>query len=444
MNNILKITSLLVAAGYVSVAFAQSNKNQQHWVATWGTSQTMARAAGLGAGRAGSGGLGGGRGFSGGRGGGRGASGPVGPQRRFGIPPALQTVKNQTVRMIVHSSIGGKQVRVRLSNAIGGSSVNLGAAHIALRAKDSGIVPGSDRVLTFGGRGTATLYQGQVLVSDPVTLDVAPLGDLAVSLYFPGDTGTPTSHTFGLHTTYISKEGDFTGQASIVDAKTTQSYYWLAGIDVLAPSNAAMLVTFGDSITDGDQSTPDTNGMWPAVLAARLQANKATAGIGVVNAGIAGNRVLGEGGALARIDHDVINQPGAKWIMLLEGINDISGGTRANSSPMLTSDDLIAAYRQMIATAHLHGLKIIGCTITPYGGSSAYTDAGEAVRKAVNDWIRHPGNFDAFVDFDAAVRDPNNPKQFRPEADSPDMLHPGDSGYKLMGQSIDLSLFRSR
>lgn len=439
MKKILRMLIPVAIAGSVPLFCAESTPGTQHWVATWGTSQSMSRGAVFGGGRGASGGRGGSggtQGFGGGQ-----ARGGSGPQRRFGIPPSVQTLNNQTIRMIVHSSVGGKQVRVRLSNAIGGTSVRLGSAHIALRATDSAIVPGSDRVLTFGGRSAATLYQGQVLVSDPVILAVPSLSDLAVSLYFPSDTGSPTSHTFGLHTTFISKEGDFTGGASIGDATKTQSYYWLAGVDILAPAGAATLVTFGDSITDGDQSTPDTNGMWPAVLAARLQGNKAAAGIGVVNAGIAGNRVLGEGGALARMDHDVINQPGVKWIMLLEGINDISGSTRANSSPMLTADDLIAAYREMIGASHLHGLKIIGCTITPFGGSSVYTDAGEAVRLAVNDWIRKPGNFDAFVDFDAAVRDPKDPKRFRPEADSPDMLHPGDSGYKLMAQSVSFSVF---
>ena len=353
------------------------------------------------------------------------------------------TVNNQTVRMIVRTSIGGQQVRIRLSNALGGSVVRVGAAHIALRDKGSAITAGSDRVLTFSGEKTVLMYPGQVLLSDAVALNVPALSDVAVSLYFPADTGPPTSHTFGLHTTYLSKEGDVTGEATIADATIMQSYYWLAGVDVMAPANAGTLVTFGDSITDGDQSTPDTNGMWPAILAARMQANKATAAIGVVNAGIAGNRVLGDGGALARMYHDVLAQPGLKWIALLEGINDITGGTRPNSSPMLTSADLIAAYRQIIETAHLHGVKVIGCTITPYGGSSVYSDAGEAVREAVNEWIRHPGNFDAVVDFDAVTRDPADPKHFRPEADSPDLLHPGDAGYKIMGESIPLSLFRS-
>jgi lysophospholipase L1-like esterase len=410
----------------------------EHWIATWGTSLTLYRAAG------------------------RGGPPPAppkqpaaaapapaaagrGPARRFGIPPAIPTVNNQTVRMIVRTSVGGRSVRIRLANAFGAATLRLGSAHIAIRDRDSAIVSGSDRPLTFSANPSAILYAGQVAISDPVSLTVAPLSDLAVSLYLPGDTGPPTSHTFGLRPTYISQAGDFTGAASIADATTTESYYWLAGVDVLAPDDAGTLVTFGDSITDGDQSTPNGNAMWPAVLAARLQAKRATRNIGVVNAGISGNRVLGDGqSALARVYRDVLAQPGIRWMTFLEGINDISGGTRATSNPQLTAADLIAAYKQLIELAHLHGVKVIGCTITPWGGSSGFNETGEAVREAVNQWIRTGRAFDAVVDFDAATRDPKDPKRFRAEADSPDLLHPGDGGYKLMAEAVDLAIFTAR
>lgn len=421
-----RILTLCLAAAAVAAEPAE------HWVATWGTAQTMMLRtpgrAGMAAPKQAAAP--------------KPAAAPGAPQRRFGIPPFPQALNDQTVRMVVRTSIGGSRLRVRLTNALGGSAVRVGAAHVARRAKESEIVPGTDRTLTFGGRGAVTLVPGQTVVSDPVALEAPALADLAVSLYLAGETGPPTSHLFGLHTTYVSRQGDFTGSASIPDATRMESYYWLAGVDVAAPREAATLVTFGDSITDGDQSTNDANGMWPAVLAARLQANKATRGIGVVNAGISGNRVLGEGGALARIYHDVISQPGLKWVMLLEGINDITGATRGGGAPTLKAEDLIAAYRQIIALAHLHGARVIGCTITPYGGSPVYTEAGEAIRQEVNAWIRAPGNFDAVVDFDAAVRDPKDPKRFRPEADSPDLLHPGDAGYKLMGNAVDLRIFR--
>ena len=327
--------------------------------------------------------------------------------------------------------------------------MTLGSAHIALGAKSSdgsAILPASDRPLTFSGKTTATLYAGEVLVSDPVTLTVPPLTDLAVSLYFPKQTSAQTNHRFSLHNTYISKDGDSTASPAIGDpASVVQSYYYLAGIDVMASADAGTIVTFGDSITDGDQSSLGTNSEWPAVLAARLQANKATAHMAVVNVGISGNRILGDnGGGLVRLFHDALDKPGVRWITLLEGINDISGGARQTGPNAFSADDLIAAYRQVIAMAHGAGVKVAGCTLTPFGGSSAYSDRGEEIRSAANNFIRSSGEFDAVIDFEAAVRDAADPKRYRKEADSPDLLHPGDAGYKLMGQAIDLSIFAPR
>jgi lysophospholipase L1-like esterase len=340
--------------------------------------------------------------------------------------------------MVARTSIGGSNVRIRLSNALGAATVNMGAAHIALSTKDSAISPGADRVLTFSGKTMATLYAGETLVSDPVSLNLPPLAHVAVSLYIPGEVLDPTNHRFALHTTYISKEGDFTGQSAIPDADTRESWYFLSGIDVLAPANSGALVTFGDSITDGDQSTPETDGEWPAILAKRLQADKAGSRISVVNAGISGNRLLGDNnGGLARLYHDVLTQPGIRWMSVLIGINDITGGSRNET---IKADMLIAAYRQIIESAHLNGVKVIGCTLTPYGGSTPYSDYGESVRTAVNQWIRTGGYFDAVVDFDAATRDSKDPKRFRPEADSPDMLHPANPGYKLMGEAFDTAI----
>jgi lysophospholipase L1-like esterase len=426
------IALTLFACGLAAAAPAE------HWVATWGTAQQRAV-------------TGGGR---------RGASAapatgvipavqppapaPGQPGRRFPIPPTLAGIDNQTLRMVVRSSLGGSRIRVRLSNAVGGAAVSLGAAHIALRSKESAIVAGTDRVLTFSGKPAATIYAGQTLVSDPVDLKLPPLADVAVSLYFPRPTSAATNHRFSLHDTYISKDGDFTGAASIAEpAAVVQSYYYLAGIDVAAPANAATIVTFGDSITDGDQSSDNTNSEWPAVLAARLQANRATAHIGVVNAGISGNRILGDnGGGMSRFFHDALNQPGVKWVTLLEGINDITAGARQTGPNAFSEADLIAAYRQVIAMAHEAGVKVIGCTLTPFGGSSAYSDRGEEIRVAANRFIRTSGEFDAVIDFEAAVRDAADSKRFRKEADSPDLLHPGDAGYRIMADSIDLKLFR--
>lgn len=346
--------------------------------------------------------------------------------------------------MVVRTSIGGRSVRVRLSNAFGAATVSIGSAHLALQDSASAIRKASDRALTFSGKPTATMYAGQVLISDPIDMPVAPLTDLAISLYIPSDAGVPTSHTFGLRPTYVSSAGDFTGATAIESvATTTQSYYWLTGVDVLAPAEAGTLVTFGDSITDGDQSTPTTLQMWPAVLAARLQANPATRQIGVVNAGISGNRVLGDNNSgVARFQRDALSVPGVRWITVLEGINDISAATRQPDSTGFGAEDLIGAYLQMIELAHQRGVQVIGCTITPYGGSSAFRERGEQIRAAVNQWIRRSGAFDAVIDFDAATRDAADPQRFRAAADSPDLLHPGDAGYKLMADAVDLRIFQ--
>jgi lysophospholipase L1-like esterase len=414
---------------FCALSRAQDKKDQEHWVATWATAQQAVRAAPPQAGR-----------------GAQAAPTPVGTTAPATPPPSPGArFNNQTVRMIAHASMGGKRVRIELSDAIGGSIVTVGAAHIALRAKDSETVAGSDRALTFGGKPTCTLRPGVSTVSDPVDLDVPPLADLAVSLYFPGETGPPTSHSLGLHTTYISEAGDFTAQPAIAGASTVASYYYLSSIDVLAAPKAGLIVALGDSITDGALSTANADRMWPALLAARLQANKATAKFAIVNEGISGNQVLHDGAgisALARLDRDVLNEPGVRWLMILESINDI--GAIARGGGPLTAADLIGALGQMVERSHMHGIKVAGCTLTPYGGAGYYSDAGEAIRSEVNDWIRKSGVFDAVVDFDAAVRDPGNPKEFRADMHAGDHLHPSDAGYATMANSVDLSIFAGK
>jgi lysophospholipase L1-like esterase len=342
--------------------------------------------------------------------------------------------------MIAHTSIGGSRLRIELSNAFGSAPLAIGAAHIAMRDKESAIVPASDRTLLFGGRPTCWIPAGATVISDSVNLDVPAASDLAVSIFIP-ETGTAdTLHAVGLHTTYISKEGNATAQAALADATTTQSYYWLTNIDVAAAPGAAAIVTFGDSITDGAVSTPNTDRSWPSFLARRLAANGG-ANIAVLNQGISGNRLLRDGAgvnALARFDRDVLAQPGVKWLMILEGINDI--GLSSDSDPV-TSDDLIAALKQLTERAHEHGLKVIGGTLTPYEGAAYYRESGEPIRMAVNQWIRSSGAFDAVVDFDAVARDPEHPKQFRPGFNNGDHLHPNDAGYEAMANAIDLSTF---
>jgi lysophospholipase L1-like esterase len=346
--------------------------------------------------------------------------------------------------MMVRTSIGGRRLRIRLSNAFGAAPIALGTAHLAIRAKDSAIVPDSDRSLSFNGKPGCTIAPGVVLLSDPVELNVPPVTELAVSLYFPGETGPPTTHFTALHNTYISKEGDLTANSEIPEPVTTQSYYWLAGIDVAAAPDAALLVAFGDSITDGARSTAETNHSWPALLAARLAANKATAEIAVANLGIGGNRVLRDGSgasALARFDRDVLSQPGVKWVTLMEGINDI-GRASTNPGEPATADELIGAYQQFIAQSHAHGIQVIGCTLTPYEGAGYYREDGERIRAALNSWIRTSGAFDAVVDFEAATRDPVNAKQFRADFDPGDHLHPNDAGYQAMADAFDLKIFK--
>jgi lysophospholipase L1-like esterase len=361
----------------------------------------------------------------------------------FALPP---NINNQTVRMIVHTSIGGNRVRVRISNACGTDALTLGAAHIALHARGSAIIPESDRVLTFSGNLTFVIPPGASIVSDPVDLQVPKHGDLVISLYSAGESTSPTVHLTGLHTTYISKPGDFTKATEIADATTIQSWYWIAGVDVLAPAGAGAIVAFGDSITDGATSTPDTDRSWPSQLAERLAANKATRSVAVLNNGISGNRLLADGAgisALARFDRDVLGQPGVKWLIVLEGINDIGMSTMMGGAGV-SADDLISAQKQLIARAHLHGIKAIGATLLPYGGATYYSEKGEAMRQAVNQWIRTSGAYDAVVDFDAKLRDAKNPSQLNAAYYINDHLHPNDAGYRLMADTIDLSLFGKR
>ena len=362
----------------------------------------------------------------------------------FPPPPAFS---NQTLRMIVRSSIGGRRAVVHLSNMFGSSPLNVGSVHIALREKDSAILAGSDRALSFSGKTSFTIPPGAEAVSDALDLDVPKLADLAVSVYVPGNNSSPTTHTTGLHTTYISKDGDFSGAPTIADATTRDSWYWLSEIDVLADTHAGLIVAFGDSITDGATSTPDTDHSWPSLLAKRLAANKATADFAIVNEGISGNRLLSDGAgvsALARFDRDVLSQPGVKWVVVMEGINDIGIASRSGPEGAVTADDLIGAQKQLIERAHLHGIKVAGATLTPYQGAAYYSDDGEVLRQALNQWIRTSKAYDAVIDFDMVTRDSTNPKQIRADYNIRDHLHPNDSGYQAMADAVDLSIFTKK
>jgi lysophospholipase L1-like esterase len=347
--------------------------------------------------------------------------------------------------MVVNPSIAGRTIRVELTNAFGKNRLKIGAANVALHAKDSAIVPSSNRTLTFSGSPAAIIPAGATLLSDPVDLAIPALGDLVVSLYIPEDSGPPTQHATGLHTTYISPAGNFAAQPDFTVERTTNSWYFLSGIHVLASAETKTVVAFGDSITDGSTSTVNANASWPSALARRLNA-AGRYDLAVINEGIGGNRLLRDGtgtNALARFDRDVLAQPGVKFIIVLEGINDIGQGARANADPAnaVTTEEIIGAYRQMAARAHERGIKIIGATLTPYEGAAYASPAGEAIRSAVNDWIRTAGVFDGYVDFDLATQDPASPKSLRKEYNISDHLHPNDAGYNAMGEAVDLALF---
>jgi lysophospholipase L1-like esterase len=357
---------------------------------------------------------------------------------------------NQTLRQIVHASIGGSKVRVVLSNGYGTAPLTVGAAQIALRDAASAIREGSGRPLTFSGRSTVSIPPGAIVDSDPVDLAIAQMADVAIDLYLPGTTNvaTPlTMHTGAFQTNYVSETGNHVGAAKLPVVATTQSWFVLYRLEVLTSDAAAGLVTYGDSITDGTRSTPDSNSRWPDQLVQRMLARPNPLRIGVMNAGIAGNRVLSDGAfqaginALARFEHNVLAQPGVTHVVFMEGINDI-GVALQNPTP--TAQDIIAGHKQIIERAHARGLKIYGGTLTPFYGAAYYSEVGEQKRVAVNEWIRTGHAYDAVVDFDKATRDPGDPKRLLAAFDSCDHLHPNDAGYKAMAEAVDLELFASR
>ena len=361
--------------------------------------------------------------------------------------PLSARFNGQTLRQVVRLSAGGQAVRLRLSNEFGAQPLTVGAAHVALSAGPGGaIVPGSDRMVTFSHSPSAEIAPGAPLVSDPVTITVPPLASLVVSLYLPTDTGPCTCHQTGAQTGFVSTPGDFTAAAQFPAASTFVYRAFLTGVDVLAPAGSRTLVAFGDSLTDGAVSTPDGNHRWPDRLAERLQGSW-----GVVNAGISGNRLLADGtgpSGLARFDRDVLATPGVSAVVLMLSTNDLGVGYgppapgRTPPARPPTLQDLQAADRQLIARAHGKGVRILAATIPPFEGAAYWSPEGDAVRQALNAWIRTGREFDGVLDFDAAWRDPSHPARIKPGLNAPDHLHGSDAGYAALGDAVDLRLLR--
>ena len=425
MRSVLTIACALVVLGSTGHA---SDRNDERWIGTWATAAQPAR------------------------------------------PSPVQTFRNQTLRLIVHTSVAGTKVRIKVSNTFGDRPLAIGNAHIARRSSGADIDPASDRALTFRGRPAATIPARSIVVSDPVDLAVPALSDLAISLFFPQTTAATTSHSLALQTNYVSAEaGDATADAKFPIAKTITFWPFLTGVDVASSSRGATIVAFGSSTTDGDGSTRDANQRWPDVLAARFQQSRQHAELGVLNEGIIGNRLLfdsprtatnpfgpslGQAG-VTRFDRDVLAQPGVRFVMLALGVNDILFPEFPFTPPneTVSADTIIAGYRRLIARAHDKGVRTIATTIPPFEGAtfnaaglnlSFYTPERDRARQAVNEWIRRSGTFDGVVDFDEVLRDPDRPTRLNPKYASDDHLHVNDAGNFAQGNAIPLTLFDGR
>jgi lysophospholipase L1-like esterase len=357
---------------------------------------------------------------------------------------------NQTLRLIVHTTAGGNQVRIKLSNVFGSRPLNIGGASVGLQESGAVVIAGSNHALTFGGRSSIVIPIGAYVLSDSVSLSILPQHDLAVSLFIAADSGPVTLHPLALQTSFVSTPGNFVVREDGGAFQTPiQNWPYLAAVEVSSTDNERCIVAFGDSITDGYRSTSDVNHRWPDFLATRLTA--ADRHVAVVNEGIGGNRiwhdaipgrlVFGPNG-LSRFDRDAITVTGTSHIVVMLGINDIGqAGPATHPEEQVSAEEVIVGLEQFALRAHAHGIRIIGATLTPYKGAAYFDAQGEEKRERVNAWIRSTKEFDGIIDFDAAIRDPTVPAQIKPAYDSGDHLHPSDEGYKAMASAISLTLF---
>lgn len=362
-------------------------------------------------------------------------------------------LRNATLRQVVHLSAGGSAIRIHVSNAFGVAPLHLLSVHVARPVSNASaaIDRATDRALTFAGQSDVIIPSGAEYVSDPLPYAVKAGADLSISIHYEDAPQQETGHPGSRATSYVL-QGDQVAAADLPAAKKVDHWYQLSGVDVAAGQGAFSIVTLGDSITDGHGATTNGNDRWPDVLARRLQA-AGFSSIGVLNEGIGGNHLLTDGlgpNALARFDRDVLASTGVRYVIVLEGVNDLGALAREGNASATEHSELvrhiIAAYQQIVLRAHAHGLHVIGGTITPYVGSNYYHPdaASEADRESVNAWIRTPGHFDAVVDFDRVVRDPLHADRLLPAFDSGDHLHPSPAGYAAMANAIPMSLFGSR
>jgi lysophospholipase L1-like esterase len=369
----------------------------------------------------------------------------------------LINIGNQTVRERVRVSVGGSQIRVRLSNEFGSTPLSISSATVAVPIDASIVKKESIQSLTFEGHSSITIPAGAPVLSDPVMFPVNSGSEISISIYFSNRLTTPTLHAFALKHAVVSQRGDFTHAEKIDGAAVSTASISISAVLVPGEPSDRLIVAFGDSITDGDGSTVDADNNWPSNLIRRLVKTSEGPKVAVINEGIVGNRLLRDGdifgvSALARFDRDALVLPGVTHIVLLEGINDIcfpgakmDGQYLADPAETRSAQDITDAYRQLISRAHARGVKVIGATITPCEGVDIpgyYSEEKEAIRQTVNKWIRTSGAFDGVIDFDAVVRDPNHPSQLLPKFASKDHLHPNDAGYKAMADLIDLNLFK--